>query len=146
MPLSNVRINTINTIEILSVAGIFDYTFVLPENGSAQILWANYSLTTDATAGARTPLLRVFDENNNNVFSLVYFATVAPSTSAFIIWTQGNAVVPSTVLGNQIGLPINGLFVRNGWRLRFEQIFTNAGDILAGFFQTRGLHNSDAPP
>jgi len=145
VPLTPIKINDINTIDILSVAGAFEYVFEIPENGQAQVLWAQYNLVTDATAGARTPFLQIQDETATPVLTLVYFLTVAPSGSAIITWSQGNEVVPGTVLGQQIGLPNNGVFVQNGWRLRLAQIFTNAGDVLTGFFQTRGLHNSSAP-
>jgi len=145
MPLTPIKINDINTIDILSTAGAFEYVFELPENGQAQILWAQYNIVTDATAGARTPFFQIQDETATPVFTLVYFLTVAPSGTAIITWSQGNEVVPGTVLGQQIGLPANGVFVKNGWRLRLAQIFTIPGDVLTGFFQTRGLHNSSAP-
>lgn len=146
MPLSDVNIEAINTIPILSVAGAFTYTFEIPENARIQILWTQFLSVTDATVGTRRNVLQIRDDTATLVLQISYFQTQAASGSVFVTFAQGLTIVPANVLGIITTIPANGLFVRNDWTLNFIYFpFISAGDTFTGNFQTRGLHNSAAP-
>ena len=146
MSLSNVNIDAINTIPILSVAGGFTYTFEIPENARVQILWSQFVSTADATVGVRRSFLQVRDESSTVIVTITYFATQAASSSIGITFAQGLTIIPASVLGVVTTIPADGLFVRNDWTLTYGYFpFISAGDVFAGNFQSRGLHNSAAP-
>lgn len=145
MPLSNVNIDAINTIPILSTNGQFAYVFEIPENARVQILWAQYLYVADATVLTRNHILLIRDENATTILQITYFATSTANTSASITFAQGLTIIPANVLGKITTIPADGLFVRNGWSLDFFAFLGSAGDIFTGNFQTRGLHNSNAP-
>jgi len=146
MPLSPRKIPVVNTLPILSVAASFTYLFDLQSNNTIQLLWTSVVLTTDATVGNRRMFLQISDENANIIFNVNYFSTQAASSTVRITFAQGLTIIPTTVLGRQTTLPADGLFVKDKWTLT-TGIFPgiSAGDVFSGFFQTRGLHNSDAP-
>lgn len=146
MPLSPVNIPHVNTIPITSAAGAFTYTFEMEESQTAQILWAQFAYTADAVVGNRRPLFLVQDENGNNVVLVSYFNNILANQSVNVSFTQGNTILPNTVLGAQVGIPFNGVFVKNDWVFSiFAFPSISVGDIFTGFFQTKGLHNSEAP-
>lgn len=146
MPLSTVNIPHVNTIPISSVAAVFSYTFEMEENQTAQILWAQIAYTADAVVGNRRPLFLVQDENLNTILVVNYFTTLAANQTFGIDFTQGNTIIPPSVLGSQVGIPSNGVFVKNNWTFSiFSLPAISAGDLITGHFQSRGLHNSGAP-
>ncbi len=146
MPLSPRKIPVINTLPILSVAGQFAYVFDLQSNNTIQLLWTSVVSTTDATVGTRRMFLNVNDETGTNVFSVTYFSTQAATASLRVTFAQGVTIIPSTVLGTQTTIPADGLFIKDKWTLLTGYFpLISAGDVFSGFFQTRGLHNSDAP-
>jgi hypothetical protein len=118
----------------------------MEENSTVQILWAYFTYTADATIGSRIPIMTLSDDQANVVFQLTYFASVAANGSLGINMSQGSTIVPSNVLGRPTAIPADGLHARNNWVLRFFPFPSfSAGDAFSGYFQTRGLHNSDAP-
>lgn len=145
MPVSNVNIDAINTIPILSVAAAFTYTFEIPENARVQILWSQFLSVADATVGTRRIVLQIRNDTATLVMQIAYFATQAASGSTFITFAQGLTIIPANVLGLVTTIPADGIFVRNDWTLNFVYFpFVSVGDTFTGFFQTRGLHNSAA--
>lgn len=144
MALSDARIAPIQTIAIASSAAAFTYTFELPTNASAQILWTQVLSTTDATAGTRRMFWRVLDDTGTVVCQVSYFATQGASGSLFHSWFQGTTIVPENVLGIVTSIPRDGVFVRDGYVLNISYFpLISAGDVFSGFFQTRGLHNGE---
>lgn len=145
MPLSRLVSAEISTIEILTVASIFTYEFLIPQNSVAQILWVNYVYSADAVVGNRRSTLNLSDENGNTVYEVRYFKTQGAGTASLISFLQGSTVVPATILGLNTTIPFDGLFAGANYTLTLFDIFgTSAGDSAAGFLQTRGLHNSGA--
>ena len=137
MPLTPGRQVEIQTIEILSVASIATHTFVMGRDESQQILWSQTLYTADAVVGGRRPLLVVRDENANLIVSILYFQTINASGSAQVLFSQGNTIIPQSVLGAQTALP-SDLFVRNGWTLTISDfVGVSAGDVISGWFQVR---------
>ncbi len=146
MPLSPRKIPVINTLPILSTGGFFTYVFDLQSNNTVQVLWTSVISTTDATVGTRRMFLNILDELGAAIFSVTFFGTQAASSTFRVTFAQGVTVVPSTVLGIQTTIPADGLFVKNKWSLVTGYFpLISAGDVFSGFFQTRGLHNSEAP-
>jgi hypothetical protein len=144
MSLSDARIASIQTLPIASSAAAFSYTFELPTNASAQILWTQVLSTTDATGGTRRMFWRVRDDTGVTVCQVSYFATQGASTSLFHSFFQGTTIVPETVLGFVTSIPRDGIFVRDGYEFDMSYFpFISAGDVFSGFFQTRGLHNGE---
>lgn len=145
MPLSRLVSAEIQTIEILSVASVFTYEFLIPQNSVAQILWANMTFSADATVGTRRANLELADETGAVVYAVRYFKTQAAGTALLVSFLQGSTIVPATILGLNTTIPFDGLFAGANYTLTISDIFaTSAGDSIAGFMQTRGLHNSGA--
>jgi len=131
----------INTIPILSVAGAFSYVFDIANDAVVQVLWAQFNYTSDAVIGARQPVIFVLDETSAMVSSVAYFATTVANATLGVIFSQGNTVIPATVLGTQTALPSDGLFVKNNWSINISAVpLISAGDVFSGFMQTRGTH------
>ena len=147
MPLSNLNSQHVNTIEIVSSGAVpdFSYTFQIEQNSTVQILWAFFNYTAAAGGGARIPIMTLADDQANIIFQLTYFASVAAGATLGVTMSQGAAIVPSTVLGRPTGIPADGLFAKNNYTLRFFPFpAVSAADAFSGYFQTRGLHNSQA--
>jgi len=147
MALSPLKIPAINTIPILSTAASFTYTFELNLSNTAQWLWSQFVYVADATAGTRIIVARVRDENAVLTWQQTYFQTVAAGGTLIVQFMQGNTIIPPSVLGTHTTLPIDGLFFEDQWTLEFFDFSgVSAGDTFSGMFQTRGFHNSLAPP
>lgn len=145
MPLSHRNIALVNTLEILSVASEFNYTFDCQSNNTVQILWADMVSASDATVGTRTIALTLFDELGTQVFRVRYFKTHAAGSALQVLFMQGSTVIPQTVLGLNTTLPFDGLFARDKYLMNIKDLNnTSVGDVITGMWQTRGLHNSDA--
>lgn len=121
------RHRLLEVVTIDDPAASSDFSDVVPGEESWELLTCSAILTTDATAGNRSPRLRVTDENGVLVNQYPAASAIAPSTSARFGWASG--LGGETALLDRyssVGFPPPVLFA--GWKLETVTDGIAAGD------------------